>query len=75
MQEADAAADGKSSVEVWNFFEVGRVERWQPSTKKYVWVTGWSRNSREYPWLSRKEVFSYCRLHGKKAKFIKENAQ
>jgi hypothetical protein len=75
VQEADAAADGKSSVEVWNFFEVGEVERWWPSKRQYMWVTGWSRNGIEYPWLTRKEALSQCKLHGKKAKFIKENAQ
>ena len=40
-----------------------------------MWVTGWSRNGIEYPWLTRKEALSECKLHGKKAKFIKENAQ
>ena len=68
MPTPDGATDGQVT---WVYREVGEVERWWPSTRKYMWVTGWSRNGIEYPWLTRKEALSECKLHGKKAKFVR----
>jgi hypothetical protein len=68
MPTPDGATDGQVT---WVYQEVGEVERWWPSKRQYMWVTGWSRNGIEYPWLTRKEALSECKLHGKKAKFVR----
>ena len=68
MPTSDGATDGQVT---WVYQEVGEVERWWPSKRQYMWVTGWSRNGIEYPWLTRKEALSECKLHGKKAKFVR----
>lgn len=70
MPTPDGATDGQVT---WVYQEVGEVERWWPSKRQYVWVTGWSRNGIEYPWLTRKEALSECKLHGKKAKFVRSS--
>lgn len=70
MPTSDGATDGQVT---WVYQEVGEVERWWPSKRQYMWVTGWSRNGIEYPWLTRKEALSECKLHGKKAKFVRSS--
>lgn len=70
MPTPDGATDGQVT---WVYQEVGEVERWWPSKRQYMWVTGWSRNGIEYPWLTRKEALSECKLHGKKAKFLRSS--
>lgn len=70
MPTPDGATDGQVT---WVYQEVGEVERWWPSKRQYMWVTGWSRNGIEYPWLTRKEALSECKLHGKKAKFVRSS--
>lgn len=65
----------KTIIKLIEYIYRGKVERWSPSKRSYVWHNGYSQNGESggvlYPWMTVRECQADAKAQGGRATFVR----